>query len=184
MTKKEYRYQIDDEPQSIFVESGDDFRVEINDKIYTVAIGISRLTSTSLNGLHHGLSDVETRSLNLIINGQQHTAYVTSDESHTYVALAGNTWKLERPQPQRRRKGAGVDAASGQLEAAMPSQVLEILVSEGDEVERGQTLLLLEAMKMESRITAPFAGKIGQIHCQTDQVVDRGQHLLDLSPYE
>ena len=191
--KKEYQYQIGDEIKTVIIEpDGDQFRVEIDDKAYKVAVRIveQKFTLTMLSGQPPGLSAikklnaVEPRSLNLTVNGQQYRAYVASHESHTYVSLAGNAWKLERPQPQRRHKGAGADAISGQLEATMPSQVLDILVAEGDEVERGQTLLLLEAMKMESRITAPFAGQVGQIHCQTGQVVERGQHLLDLTPHD
>ncbi len=180
--KKEYRYQIDDEPLSVFVDAGDDdFCVEINNETYAVTAKTSKCTSTSLSERGR---DVETQTLNLTIKGQQHTAHVVSDESYTYVYVAGNIWKLERLQPQRKRSRAEADAVSGQLEAVMPSQVLEILVSEGDDVERGQTLLLLEAMKMESRITAPFASKVGQIYCQTGQVVERGQHLLDLMPHD
>jgi biotin carboxyl carrier protein len=62
----------------------------------------------------------------------------------------------------------------------MPGQVLDVLVHVGDTVERGQTLLLLEAMKMELRMVAPFAGQVRAVRCAAGQVVERGQLLVEL----
>ena len=66
------------------------------------------------------------------------------------------------------------------LEAAMPGQVHEVLVRVGDSVEQGQTLALLEAMKMEIRVAAPQAGKVVRVLIQVGQVVERGQQLFEL----
>jgi biotin carboxyl carrier protein len=54
------------------------------------------------------------------------------------------------------------------------------LEAEGEAVTRGQTLLLLEAMKMELRVTAPADGRVWRVHCATGQVVERGQLLIEL----
>jgi biotin carboxyl carrier protein len=62
----------------------------------------------------------------------------------------------------------------------MPGQVLDVLVRVGDVVEQGQTLVLLEAMKMELRITAPQAGTISGVFCQAGETVDRGQRLVEM----
>jgi biotin carboxyl carrier protein len=62
----------------------------------------------------------------------------------------------------------------------MPGLVLDVVVGEGDEVERGDVLVLLSAMKMELRITAPVAGQVTRVHCQAGQVVERGQQLLEI----
>jgi biotin carboxyl carrier protein len=66
------------------------------------------------------------------------------------------------------------------LEAAMPGQVRAVLVNEGDLVEKGQALALLEAMKMEIRVAAPHAGRVAKVFIAAGQVVDRGQQLFDL----
>lgn len=50
----------------------------------------------------------------------------------------------------------------------------------GDTVTRGQTLVLLEAMKMELRIAAPLDGQVRAVHCAAGQVVERGQILIEL----
>jgi methylmalonyl-CoA carboxyltransferase 1.3S subunit len=53
-------------------------------------------------------------------------------------------------------------------------------VSEGDTVERGQTLVILEAMKMELRVTAPEAGRVKRLLVQMGDVVERGQALVEI----
>ena len=66
------------------------------------------------------------------------------------------------------------------LMAAMPGQVMGVLVAEGEAVTRGQTLILLEAMKMEIRISAPHDGHLAKVHCAVGQIVTRGQTLIEL----
>jgi biotin carboxyl carrier protein len=63
----------------------------------------------------------------------------------------------------------------------MPGLVLDVLVAEGDPVERGDVLVLLSAMKMELRIAAPAAGQVTKVHCQAGQVVERGQALVEIT---
>jgi acetyl-CoA carboxylase biotin carboxylase subunit len=88
------------------------------------------------------------------------------------AAAGGRQAKVKR----QTSKAGGNDS----LEAAMPGQVREVLVKEGDSVEQGQTLALLEAMKMEIRVAAPHPGKVVRVLIQTGQVVERGQQLFEL----
>ncbi len=81
------------------------------------------------------------------------------------------------PTKKRRADAAG----SGSLTAAMPGKVLDVLVTAGQEVAAGAALLLLEAMKMELRITAPGAGVVKQVHVQAGDVVEQGQRLVELA---
>ncbi len=60
----------------------------------------------------------------------------------------------------------------------MPGQVLEILVAEGDTVRQGAPLVILEAMKMETRISAPTGGIVTTLNCALGDVVERGQTLV------
>jgi len=62
----------------------------------------------------------------------------------------------------------------------MPGKILELFVSVGEQVEQGQPLLVLEAMKMEHRILAPQDGEVGAIHAQVGQQVDQGKSLIDI----
>lgn len=62
----------------------------------------------------------------------------------------------------------------------MPGLVRSVLVREGDSVEKGQALVLLEAMKMEIRVAAPHAGKVIEVLVAAGETVDRGQRLIEL----
>jgi 3-methylcrotonyl-CoA carboxylase alpha subunit len=60
----------------------------------------------------------------------------------------------------------------------MPGRVLALLVKAGDEVAKGAPLVVLEAMKMEQTITAPFAGKVDRVLCEVGEQVREGAELL------
>jgi methylmalonyl-CoA carboxyltransferase 1.3S subunit len=59
--------------------------------------------------------------------------------------------------------------------------VFKILVNEGDEIEAGQVLLILEAMKMETEITAPNAGTVARISVAVGDAVQGGQPLVEIN---
>lgn len=160
--KREFHYLVGREVQTVTVErNGDRFRVQVGDRVYDVAA-----------------RPAEQGQLDLEINGRQARAYVASDKRRHYVALAGATWVLERPRP--RARGRKADAMAGGLEASMPGLVLDVCVSQGDAVSRGQTLVLLESMKMELQIKAPYDGRVRQVYASAGQVVERGQVLVEI----
>lgn len=74
------------------------------------------------------------------------------------------------------------DDAYGGIVSPMPGAVLEVLVSEGERVESGQAVLLLESMKMELAITAPQGGVVRRVSVQPGQQVERGMRLVELGP--
>ena len=68
------------------------------------------------------------------------------------------------------------------LSAPMPGLVTAIKVSEGDQVEKGTPLMILEAMKMENVITAPHDAVVNKILVQIGQPVERGLSLIEFAP--
>lgn len=66
------------------------------------------------------------------------------------------------------------------IKAPMPGLVLNVLVGEGQEVKKGDTLLILEAMKMENSIKSPTDGIIKKIHVQPKTAVEKNQLLIEL----
>lgn len=77
---------------------------------------------------------------------------------------------------------AAVSLASGEpVPAPMPGVILKVLVKQGDAVKEGDTLAILEAMKMENEIAAPKAGTVAQIVCNVGDKVDTGAALIVLA---
>lgn len=68
------------------------------------------------------------------------------------------------------------------LTADMPGKVVQVTVSEGQEVAAGQTVLIIESMKMETELSAAVAGTVGKIHVTSGQVVGQGAPLIDIQP--
>jgi pyruvate carboxylase len=67
-----------------------------------------------------------------------------------------------------------------EIGASLPGNIVEILIEEGEEVEENQSLVIMEAMKMETNITAPAAGKVAAIHAQAGQQLESGELILEL----
>ena len=114
----------------------------------------------------------------LVLDGQQALAYVAAQGESRHVSVGGQVFTLAVPDRRARRGGAA--GGSGDLTVQMPGQVRDLLVSEGDAVERRQTLLILEAMKMEIRVSAPRDGVVQRLRVAKGDVVERGQVLLEI----
>ena len=102
-----------------------------------------------------------------------------------HLWLDGGLYVFRRADPSTgsgRRRGGTATEASGDILAPMPGAVLEVLVAEGDRVERNQTVMVMESMKMELLISAPRDGVVRRVSVQPSQQVERGMRLLELAP--
>lgn len=70
--------------------------------------------------------------------------------------------------------------AAGSLSSPMPGKVVKVFVKVGDTVKKGDTLMMLEAMKMEHKILAPKDGRIQKIHFQENERVGQEVELLEI----
>ena len=137
--------------------------------------------AVTLNGETYAV-EAELRAsgeLTLLINGQRHTAQVAAEGARRWVALNGQVFELTVPQAQKKSR-RGKAGAHESLEAQMPGLVRRVLVVEGEAVVQGQTLLTLEAMKMEIRVNAPHAGTVAKIGVRAGETVGRGEVLIEL----
>jgi 3-methylcrotonyl-CoA carboxylase alpha subunit len=125
--------------------------------------------------------DDELLSVN--IDGRSLHARAASYDDQLLVICGRNRWLWTLIDPSA---GEDLDPAAdrGQLSAPMPAKVIEVLVREGDKVDKGDGLLVLEAMKMEHRINAPFDGLVEAVHFAAGDMVDEGVDLLSFAPVE
>jgi biotin carboxyl carrier protein len=93
-----------------------------------------------------------------------------------WIHIDGRCWKLDLLEAG----GGGEGETDAGLSAPMPGTILDVLVSQGDEVISGQALLIMEAMKMEHRITAPKDGIIDTIHFQVGERCEQGDSLITM----
>jgi len=73
-------------------------------------------------------------------------------------------------------------AAEGDLITQMPGKIVKILAKSEEKVSKGQTLLILEAMKMENEIKSNIEGKIKAIHVKEGEAIDQGVLMMEIEP--
>lgn len=112
------------------------------------------------------------------------TLWVASTDKGVWVALDGRAWFLEAARPTGGRPGSATGHQDGRLRAPVPAQVREIRVREGERVQQGQVVAILEAMKMEFRLQAPFNGVVVQVGAAPGQVVEREWVVVEIRPEE
>lgn len=98
------------------------------------------------------------------------------------ILLPGQTHRLTLIDP--RHAGEEDEGGTGKLNAPMPGKIVQVLVEEGAKVEKGQALMILEAMKMEHTISAPGRGKVEKVNFRAGDQVPEGAVLLNLGAEE
>ncbi|HEY6475172.1 MAG TPA: acetyl-CoA carboxylase biotin carboxyl carrier protein subunit [Polyangia bacterium] len=76
---------------------------------------------------------------------------------------------------------AGNDAAPATVRSPIPGRVVKLLVKADDAVKAGQTIVVLEAMKMENELRAPRAGRVTAVRCAEGAAVEAGQDLVTIA---
>ena len=138
-----------------------EFKYTINGNKYEVTIG-----------------NIEGRNVELTVNGEPYTVQMEPNE------VKKERVKVSAPKPAAKPAAKpvsapqqGAPAASGDaLKAPLPGVIKNICVAVGDTVSEGQTLVVLEAMKMENNLDAEKAGTVTAIH------VEVGQNVMENTP--
>jgi propionyl-CoA carboxylase alpha chain len=118
-------------------------------------------------------------AIDLELNGYRSTSRVTRAGAHLFVqVLRGTVAFTIIPRFSIQES----EVAPGGLNAPMPGLILDVRVSAGQHVEAGETLVVMEAMKMEHVISAPSTGTVGEVLVSEDRQVDNGAPLLTFDP--
>lgn len=121
----------------------------------------------------------------LLLNGRSFEGFVYPGEEQLEVLLMGRQYsvKVEDEREKRLRaagRGSVSEAGEFHLKAPMPGMVISIPVEEGQAVEKGQVLVLLESMKMQNELKAPRAGIVQRIRVKAGESVEQKQTLLSV----
>ena len=120
--------------------------------------------------------DEKQGRLRVEVDGRPRLVHVAKSGDAWWIHMDGHTHVVHHHE----RGSPGPSANEGSLTAPMPGTILEILVKEGQRVREGQTLLVVEAMKMEHRIQAPKAGEVTKVHYEQGERVDMGSVLIEI----
>ncbi|MCB5246921.1 MAG: biotin/lipoyl-binding protein [Candidatus Cloacimonetes bacterium] len=141
------------------------------------------------------------KTYKLIIGGQRYEARVLEySSSHAKININGTDYLIqieddapsrvpmlpqqEQAVPLAPAWSSDFASGTGEIRAPLPGVIASLKVQEGDEVKRGQTILVLEAMKMESEIAAPVDCVVEKVHVKERAPVQEGDLLMTLSGIE
>ena len=112
------------------------------------------------------------------VDGKTHFVPFVVTGSRVQFAFDGEIYTVDLPERGGRARAKTQHDHS--LEAPMPGLVLKVLFAPGDKVEKGQQLVILEAMKMEHAIVAPRDGTVAAVNCREGEMVQPGVDLVTL----
>ena len=116
--------------------------------------------------------------LTAILDNTQRRADVVEENEHLVILASGNTYRLKQISETDH---STEEEVTGNLISPMPGVVIEVIVSEGRQVKKGDALLVLEAMKIEHIITAPHDGTVESLNYHAGDMVDEAVELLVLT---
>jgi acetyl/propionyl-CoA carboxylase alpha subunit len=121
-------------------------------------------------------------AMSLLVDGRSVRCEIETGKDGRIAVLAGDdVYPLELLDERRLRlrRAGGKFAMEGpqRVEAPMPGKVVRVLVKQGQKVEEGQGLVVVEAMKMENELRSPKAGVVAELHAQEGQPVEAGAKL-------
>ena len=122
-------------------------------------------------------------AFSLLVDGRSYDVLADVDRETVTLQMLGDRF-LVRCEDERERAAHEVAgqrvAGKSEVRAAMPGVVVEVKVSEGDDVVEGQTILVLEAMKMQNPLVAEADGKVTRLLCKQGEAVASGALLAEI----
>jgi len=163
---------------------------------YTVSIG-DRTFELSIRRVRDGLEVAldgrrltvdmvqvgSTQRFSLLVNGRSHDVQIYGNGQDYQVIVAQRQYGVT-VESERSRLLKNLALVKGmrdevqEIKAAMPGLVIGVEVSEGDQVQVGDGLVIVEAMKMENELRAPRQGTVKQVFVRQGMTVDQGQTLV------
>jgi biotin carboxyl carrier protein len=126
--------------------------------------------------------EVAPNTFSVLLSGESHQIRVAPRPDGTltlHTGLAEYQAEVIDPRSWRGRRHGALEAEGRQqIAAPMPGKIVRLLVSEGDLVDAGQGLLVVEAMKMQNEIRSPKSGKVERLLAKEGQAVNAGEILV------
>lgn len=139
------------------------------------------------NRLEFSSFRLSLQSFSLLFDEKSYLAHVVREGDKTFVAIGAARFCFEEPSQESTLaglKGGSSGKAEGTVKAPMPGLVIKVNVEEGKAVVQGESLVVVEAMKMEHDMRASFKAVVAKVHVKPGQQVDAFQALVELVPVE
>jgi biotin carboxyl carrier protein len=154
-------FTIADIESDVFLSRvGEGYRLHVEDRAIPIALADGALT----------------------FDGAAHGVVVATEGDLVHIHLDGETHTVRYTDPVKRHGAHGAGSADDVAEAPMPGTVIAVNAAPGQTIVRGDTLLVIESMKLETAIKAWRDGVVAAVNVAPGQTFDRGAPLVALEP--
>ena len=131
------------------------------------------------------VGDVSSSPVSVVVDGIEFDVEIPDSEQSRPAnqrpqRTPSRTSPRHRPAERARPSATAASDSQDVVRAPMPGRIIRVNVAVGDNVQRGQSIVVLESMKMENTIAAPRDGVVSQVHVTADESVQHGQSLVEL----
>jgi biotin carboxyl carrier protein len=161
------------------------YLTKVNDKTFEIELGPNG--EVKVNGEVHSVDfrQITTSLFSTLIDKNSVEAVVENQDGKYQILLRGDLYEVEvmdERQQRLMRTSEGMAVGQGELSirSPMPGLIVDVRVKEGQTVEKGDSLCVLESMKMENEIKAPRAGTVGRVNVGKGDSVEQNKVLLTL----
>ena len=153
----------------------------IGDKQFEIEIGNEGQVTVNGEPRHVDFLNLGPGLYSMITDNHSFQVVVEGESGHYDVLMNGHLYETqvldERALLMAQRRG-GLAGGSGEINSPMPGLIVGVLVEAGQSVEAGQTVVILESMKMQNELKTPIAGVVESIVCQVGQTVEKSARLV------
>ncbi len=158
------------------------YKVNVGKKIFMVDVTDDQIcvdgkpVNASLTPLNEGglfLLRQDNRAREMHVQAQGNSSYAVMVNGRHVMA------QVEKGNVKNKRRAEQVDA--GALIAPMPGMVVNVLVKEGQQVNQGEALVVLESMKMQMQLRSPFSGQVSKVSVASRTHVEKGALLVQVA---
>jgi len=161
------KYEVTVEGETFLIEIEDEEKVLVNGQAHAVDM-------QSIDGLS---------LYSLLVDNNSYEAFIEEEEGHFQVLLqTGEMYSVQvkggRPRLTIVKKPFRIPGVETTIKAPMPGLVIDVLVTEGQQIVAGEVLVILESMKMENELRAEWDGTVRSIHVRPGDVAGQDQALV------
>lgn len=163
-----------------------DFEFEVNGQLNKITIEKKDnklfLVDDNKNLIELNCQIISENCLSLLMNNESYTIYFAESNKKLYVTIKDEEYIIEQPSSAKKKasKFELTEFSENMIRAPMPGKILKIKVNEGDKVKKKQSLVIVEAMKMEHDIRAPFDAVVNKVNFKEGQIVDAEKPIIEL----
>ncbi|MEW6684587.1 MAG: acetyl-CoA carboxylase biotin carboxyl carrier protein subunit [Candidatus Edwardsbacteria bacterium] len=162
-----------------------EFEFICNEKEYKISIECKDnkyLVNFEDKKLKVDYSYISSNCLSILLGDKSFVAYLIENEGKKFVYLNGREFYFSEKETvgATPRVAPTMHPGEAMVSSPMPGTVVKINVSEGETVEHNQTVVIVEAMKMENELKSPFKGVVRKVNTVVGKLINAGEALVEL----